>query len=277
MLLQAEEGKTNPNDLLSLKVPYSGISAANLYISRLLDKTSGDSSYGECSVTGTRGSYTVFTPAQKYEVGKRTAEIRTTAAMHYYASIIRIFQRSFKEILVQWFKDMYKDIDELKKSIHSSTFESLLAVKELVPKKRGRPLLELYDQVKEYIRELRREGVVINSDIVIAVGTRIVMNNDVNVLLANDGHIDLTKNWAKYLLSRMGFVKWRANTKAKISVEHVHFDELKKFYLLEINNVIEMDEILYELVINWDQTGINYIPISSWTIAEEESIVREWK
>jgi len=100
------------------------------------------------------------------------------------------------------------------------------------------------------IRELRREGVVVNSDVVIAVETGIVMNNDANLLLANGRHIDLTKHWANSLLSRMGFVKWRANTKVKISVEH--FDELKKFYLLEINNVIEMDEIPSELVINWD-------------------------
>jgi len=97
---------------------------------------------------------------------------------------------------------------------------------------------------------------------VIAVGTGILMNNDANLLLANYvGHIDLTKHWAKYLLSSMGFVKRRANTKAKISMEH--FDELKKLYLLEINNVVEMDEIPPELVINWDQTGINYIPVSS--------------
>ena len=52
---------------------------------------------------------------------------------------------------------MYKD--ELKKSIHSSVCESLLAVKKLVPKKRGRPWLiseELDDQVKEYKRAQKR-------------------------------------------------------------------------------------------------------------------------
>ena len=38
------------------------------------------------------------------------------------------------------------------------------------------------------------------------------MNSDANLLVANGGHIDLTKYWAKYLLSRMGFVKRRVNT-----------------------------------------------------------------
>ena len=75
---------------------------------------------------------------------------------------------------------------------------------------------ELDDQVKEYVRELRREGVVINSNVVIAVGTGIEMSDDANLLLTNGGHVDLTKHWAKYLLSRMGFVKWRANKKPRL-------------------------------------------------------------
>ena len=30
-----------------------------------------------------------------------------------------------------------------------------------------------------------------------------------------------------------------------------------------------MDEVPHELIINWDQTGLNYVPVSSWTMAEE--------
>ena len=108
-------------------------------------------------------------------------------------------------------------------------------VREFVPKKRGQPLLigeELDEQVREYIRELRREGVVINSDVAIAVGTGIVMNSNANLLVTNSGHIDLTKHWAKYLLSCMDFVKRRVNTKAKVTVEY--FDELKKLFSTRI-------------------------------------------
>ena len=42
-------------------------------------------------------------------------------------------------------------------------------------------------------------------------------------------------------------------------------------FLLEFNNVIEMVEVPSQLVINWDQTGINYIPVSSCTMEEEGS------
>ena len=30
-----------------------------------------------------------------------------------------------------------------------------------------------------------------------------------------------------------------------------------------------MDDLLAELVINWDQTGLNYIPVSEWTMEKE--------
>ena len=30
-----------------------------------------------------------------------------------------------------------------------------------------------------------------------------------------------------------------------------------------------MEEIPHDLVINWDQTGIHYIPVSSWTMEKE--------
>ena len=44
------------------------------------------------------------------------------------------------------------------------------------------------------------------------------------------------------------------------------FDAVKEQYLLDIKNVIEIPD---ELVINWDQTGIHYVPVSSWTMDKE--------
>ena len=70
----------------------------------------------------------------------------------------------------------------------------------------------------------------------------------------------MTKQWAKYL---MDLVKRRASTKAKVSLPD--FDRLKAQFL---KAVIEMEEIPPELVINWDQTGIHYVPVSSWTMAK---------
>ena len=48
---------------------------------------------------------------------------------------------------------------------------------------------ELDEQVREYIRELRKLGVIINAHVVIAVGMGLVLNKDANLLEENSGHI----------------------------------------------------------------------------------------
>ena len=47
------------------------------------------------------------------------------------------------------------------------------------------------------------------------------------------------------------------------------FDEVKKLFLQDFRNVIMMDEVPAELVINWDQTGLNYVLVSQWTMEQE--------
>lgn len=77
----------------------------------------------------------------------------------------------------------------------------------------------------------------------------------------------MTKFWGKNLLNRMGFVKRRASTKAKVSIEN--FEEVKAQFLLDIKAVVKFEEIPFDLIINWDQTGINYVPVGSWTMERE--------
>ena len=67
----------NPNGPLSLRVPSSGILSANACVSKLLE--SGTAS-------DTHGSYTILDPAQRFEIGRKAAEIGTTDAIRYYAN-----------------------------------------------------------------------------------------------------------------------------------------------------------------------------------------------
>ena len=122
-------------------------------------------------------------------------------------------------------------------------------------------------QVRTYLTALRANGAVVNTAIAIGCAEGIVKSNDSNLLVSNGGHIVLSKHCAKHLLSRMGFVKRRASTKAKISIQN--FDEVKAQFLLDIKAGVEMDEIPFDLVINWDQTGIHYVPVGSWTMEKE--------
>ena len=77
----------------------------------------------------------------------------------------------------------------------------------------------------------------------------------------------MSDEWAKSLLNQMGYVKRKACSKAKVDVEH--FEKLKKEFLTNIRNIVVMDKIPPDLMINFDQTGINYLPISSWTMEKE--------
>ena len=64
-------------------------------------------------------------------------------------------------------------------------------------------------------------------------------------------------------------MKRRASTKAKVSIEN--FEEVKAQFLLDIKAVVEMEDIPFDLIINWDQTTIHYVPVGSWTMDKEGS------
>ena len=138
-----------------------------------------------------------------------------------------------KETTVRRFKNAY--IDEARKRRHDEDSE----VRELPSKKRGRPLLlgeELEKQVKTYLIALRTNGAVVNTAITIACAHGIVISQVANLLSTNGGHINLSKHWTKSFLQRIGFVKRKGTTKAKITVEN--FDSIKQQFLLDIKNVV---------------------------------------
>ena len=146
------------------------------------------------------------------------------------------------------------------------------AVERLPVKPKGRPLLlgpELDRQVQDYLISLREAGGVVNTLIAIAAATGIVRRHDSNLLAVNGGHIILAKHLAQYLLQRMGYVNRKASSKAKITVENLA--SLKEQYLFDIRDVVDMEEIPHDLIINWDQTAVHYVPVSNWTMAMEGS------
>ncbi len=210
-----------------------------------------------------RGQYAKLTPEQKAEVGKRAAE-------HGIASTIRYYAKRFplKESSVRTWRNLYTS--ELRKKRAERSDD--MTVKNLQEKKRGRILLlveELDKQIRAYLASMRECGAVVNTAIAIACAEGIARSKDSNLLATNGGHIPLTRYWGKNLLRRMGYVKRRASTKAKVTV--ANFKELKKQFLLNISAVVEMDEIPFDLIINWDQTGIHYEPVSYWTMEKEGS------
>ena len=122
------------------------------------------------------------------------------------------------------------------------------ALPELPSKKIGRPLLlgnDLDKQVREYVKYLRKRSTAVNIAVVIAAAEG---NKDASLLSSNGGGICLTKDWAKNLMKRMGMVKRRVSTKAKVDVEE--FETLKDQFLLSIKTIVILDEIPLDLIIN---------------------------
>ena len=70
------------------------------------------------------------------------------------------------------------------------------------------------------------------------------------------GHITLDQ---MKLLKKTHHIKERAHTKRF----------LKEAFLDNVISIVCMEEIPPEFILNWDQTGINLIPASSWTMDQK--------
>ena len=254
----------NPSGPLSLSVP-SSISAANSKVGPLLDEPATASGIVQ---TKKRGHYAKFTSEEKAMVGKWAAEHGVVAAVRHF---IKKFPY-LKENTVRDWRDAYRR--ELKKKVEEASRDEHIEIKvdKLPEKRRGRPLLvgeALDTQVQDYLLFLRQKGAVVNTSIAMGCAEGIVASFDANMLAHNGGHIVITKTWAKSLMQHMGFVKRRATTKSKVSIED--FQEKKDQFLIDVKTIVTLEEVPLELIINWDQTAMHYIPVSSWTMEAEGS------
>ena len=135
---------------------------------------------------------------------------------------IRCFQKDFapdalKESMVCGWRDEY--LHQLRDGKRKGED---LEVSELPLKKIGRPLLlgeDIDKQVQAYLMKLCEVGGVVNSAIAGASARGIITMTNPKLLASNGGHIVLTKKWSKYLVTRMGFVKRKANSKARANVD----------------------------------------------------------
>ena len=95
----------------------------------------------------------------------------------------------------------------------------------------------------------------------------IVKSHDSNMLHSNGGHVKFTKYWAQDFLNGIGYVKRRVSTKTKVHPSD--FEAKRAQFLFDIRSLVEMEDIPKDLIINWDHTGIHYVPVSNWTMAKE--------
>ena len=134
---------------------------------------------------------------------------------------------------------------------------------KLPEKKRGRKLLlgeHLDKKLQLYISKMREGGGAITTHIVMAATTGLLLASNRNMLVEYGRH-KINRAWAQSFLERMGYVKQKATTsKSKYSL--TDFKQVKKQFLKEVAEIVVMEKIPPELVLNWDQTGLNVVPAS---------------
>ena len=125
------------------------------------------------------------------------------------------FNTPLNESTVRSLKKSYVTAQEARKR---KMGEVDIVLESLPPKKRGRPLLlsdNLDTQVQAYVKASRSQGCIINTSLVIAGAMGIIKKTNPG-LLENNPEL-LSKSWAKSVLIRMGYVKRRGTTTAKIN------------------------------------------------------------
>lgn len=142
-------------------------------------------------------------------------------------------------------------------------------------KRKTRPLKlgpDLDTIVIEHIQKRRAAGVAISSALAIGIGRGVVKGaNDPGIRLQEDGgHIHLTRAWAMSLFRRMGLSKRRATT-GKIRMTNDYINELSARFTNGISRDVMKWTIPAELILNWDQTSLKYVPCGQWTMAEKGS------
>ena len=160
------------------------------------------------------------------------------------------------------------------KNMHASEDVADPVVKSLPTKPQERPLLlglELNQAVQSYITALRAVGGVVNTSIVMAAAEGVVPARDASLLKEHGRYIQITKTWAKSLLKRLGYVKWKCSNARKVNV--AHFEEVREAFLADITAEAVINDIPNEMIFNWDQIALHYVPTGEWTMHRAEETV----
>ena len=204
--------------------------------------------------------YMRFSPEQKIQVARYAVESGNKRKIIRYSKLWGV---DLKESTVRTWKAEYGEELRKRKGIDPTT------IKELPSRKQDRPLLlgeELDTDVKAYVENLRQLGGVVNTSIVLGGAEGIIASKDRTLV----DTLAPGKDWAKSLLFRMGYVKRKATTKAKVTVQD--FAAVKTLFLNDVFTTVAMEDIPEDLIINWDHTALHYVPVSLWTMQKKGSM-----
>ena len=117
---------------------------------------------------------------------------------------------------------------------------------------------------QEYITNLRIAGAPVTTTIVMGAAKGIISTKNSSLLIENGGYIEIINTWTKSLLKCMNYVGRKCSNAGKITQSC--FVELKDVFLADIKTEVLMNDIPSDLIINWDQAGIQLVPTGDWTL-----------
>jgi hypothetical protein len=199
-----------------------------------------------------------YSDEDRYEIGKYASLNGDIRAVRKFQSL----NPNINESYVRKMRNLYQAATK------TSTSEEQNRIKM---KKQGRGRTTHLGQwdnvVQEYIRKLRRTGAQVNRHIVLGAARGILLQNQPSLLQNNGGQHILTNSWAKSILRRMRFVKRKGKKAAKKLPPN--FPTIKSAFLNRVHACISEFGIPSDLVVNSDETGASYVPVSDWTMDEE--------
>ena len=201
---------------------------------------------------------TRYTAQERADIGRYAHQNGVTAAARHFSRL----GHHLRESSIRSIRTAYRE--ELGRK-RKADGENIMILPE---KKRGRSLLLgvcLDLQVQKYLMKVREGGGVVSARIAVAAARRILLASNRNMLAEFGGPVELNRHWAYSLFKRMQIVKRKAST-AKSKHKEKDFKELKANFLKEVHTTVAMEEIIPELILNWDQTAIKIVPSSQWTI-----------
>ena len=246
-----------PNEEQCTSLSRKELKEANKRVDMCLKESYKDKASENGVASSRRGQYNEYTSEQRAEIGKYSAENGPIRAARHFSKVLGIVipESTARRLKAEYLK-LLGDNDN-----------ASITVKSLPTKHKGRPLLlgQILDTaIQDYIKALCTMGAVVNTSIVMAAAEGIVASRDRSLLIQYGGHIQITKTWAKSLLSRMGYVKRKCSNAGKVSVQQ--FKELQGVFLADIQAEVVMNDIPNEMIFNWDQTALQFVPTGQWTM-----------
>ncbi|ELT88046.1 hypothetical protein CAPTEDRAFT_206510 [Capitella teleta] len=140
-------------------------------------------------------------------------------------------------------------------------------------KKQGRSTLlpaDIDSAVQKHLRTIHSSGGIVNRSIILGSGRGIMSAMGGTTLLQeNGGYVNISSSWAASLIKRMSFVQKKGTKAAKKRPEQ--FYVIKQELLDHITRTVRESEIPDGMIVNFDQTGLNIVPIKSWTLGQRGS------